>query len=59
MLKLLINNINGKVYQDIKSIYSITTSSILLDKYMTDLFSCDSTVKQGDILSTTLFNICK
>ena len=57
MLKLLMNNISGKVYRAIKCMYSGIISSILLGEHMTDSFSCNAGVRQGDVLSTTLFNI--
>ena len=50
MLKLLMNNISGKIYRAIKSIYSGTISSIHLGEHMTGS-SCNARVRQGDVLS--------
>ena len=56
-LKLLINNINGKIYKAIKSMYTNTIGAIKLNGLQTDWFDCISGVRQGDVLSTTLFNV--
>ncbi len=56
-LKLLLNNIDGKVYNAIKSMYTDTTASLKINKLETDWFRCESGVRQGDVLSTTLFSI--
>ncbi len=55
ILKLLINNIDGKVYDAIKAMYSNTIAIIRINGFETHLFSCKSGVRQGDVLSTTLF----
>ncbi len=57
MLKLLTNNIDGKIYNAIKSMYLSTISGIKINKKQSEWFICTSRVDQGDILSTTLFNI--
>ena len=57
LLKLLMNNIDGKIYKSIKAMYTDTVSAIQLNQYLTDWFPCTSGVRQGDVLSTTLFNI--
>ncbi len=59
MFKLLINNIDGKLYNTynaIKSIYINTISAIKINNKQSDCFPCTSGVPQGDVLSTTLFN---
>ncbi len=56
-LKLLLNNIDGKTYSAVKSMYSNTTASIKFNDMYTKWFDCSSGVRQGDVLSTTLFSI--
>ena len=55
--KLLRIGINGKFLNIIKSIYSTTTNSIIYDDKISDIFLSNKGVKQGDTLSTTLFNL--
>ena len=55
--KLLMYNIDGKIYNSIKSLYSHPLSSIKLNNYRTDWFTTESGVRQGDSLSPTLFGI--
>ncbi len=55
ILKLLINNIDGKVYDAIKAMYLNTIAIIRINGFEKHLFSCNSGVRQGDVLSTTLF----
>lgn len=57
LYKLLLKNIDGKLYNSVKSIYSLTSASIRINNTMTDWFTCYSGVKQGDNLSPTLFSI--
>ncbi|VDI32657.1 Hypothetical predicted protein, partial [Mytilus galloprovincialis] len=57
LYKLLLNKIDGKIYNSIKSIYVNTTACIRLNDTLTDWFSCNSGVRQGDNLSPTLFSI--
>lgn len=57
LLKLLINNIDGNLYRSIKSMYSDTLSAVRINGMCTDWFQCNSGVRQGDVLSTTLFSI--
>ncbi len=56
-MKLLINNIDGKVYNVIKAMHSNTTAIMRINGFKTDLYSCNSGVRQGDVLSTNLFCI--
>ena len=55
--KLLQNNIDGKFYNSIKSLYSNPVARVKLNSYYTDWFDTTSGVKQGDSLSPTLFCI--
>ncbi len=57
MYKLLINDIDGKIYHSVKNMYTNTSSAIRLNEHITDWFPCTSGVRQGDVLSTTLFSI--
>ena len=50
-------NIGSNIYNAIKSLYNNTCCRILLNDYSTDYFDVISGVKQGDVLSTTLFAI--
>ena len=56
-LKLLITNIDGRMYKAIKSMYTNTKGAIKLNSFQTEWFDCASGMRQGDVLSTTLFNI--
>ena len=55
--KILNNNIDGKIYFAIKSLYSSNQACIKLNNYLTDWFDCKNGVRQGDTLSPTLFSI--
>jgi hypothetical protein len=55
--KLLLHNIDGKVYKSVKSLYNHPTACIKLNNRLTDWFEVESGVKQGDTLSPTLFSI--
>ena len=55
--KLLDNNINGKFYECLVSLYSEDKSCVKLGDNMTKEFQSNQGVKQGCILSPTLFNI--
>lgn len=57
LYKLLLNNIDGKLNNSIKSICVQTTASIRINNKMTDWFLFKSGVKQGVNLSPTLFSI--
>jgi hypothetical protein len=54
---MLLNNIDGKLYNSIKSLYVQTTASIRINNKMTDWCLCNSGVKQGDNLLPILFSI--
>ena len=49
--------INGKFLLMIKSIYDTTTNSIIYKDYIGETFTSNTGVKQGDTLSTILFNL--
>ena len=53
--KLLSYNINGKVFNIIKEIYSKAKSCIRKDNVISDYFMCNIGVRQGDNLSPVLF----
>ena len=57
MYKLLCNNINGKVYRSIRALYSNNKCSVNVNNSYTGWFPVSSGVRQGDSLSTTLFNL--
>ena len=53
--KLLSYNINGKVLNIIREIYSKAKSCIRKDNMISDYFMCNIGVRQGDNLSPVLF----
>jgi len=55
--KLLQNNIDGRIYNAVKALYSNPVAQIKLNKAYTEWFETNSGVKQGDCLSPTLFGI--
>lgn len=57
LYKLLLNKIDGKMYNSIKNIYASSVSSVRINNKMTSWFDCRTGVKQGCTLSTTLFSI--
>ena len=57
LYKLLLNKIDGKVYNSIRNIYASTTSCVKINGKMTEWFDCASGVKQGCNLSPTLFSV--
>lgn len=57
LYKLLINNIDGKVYNSIKNIYQSPESCVRINGYLTNWFDCKTAVRQGDNLSPNLFSI--
>ncbi len=57
LYKLLLNNVNGKIYNSIKGLYYNTEACVRINNVLTDWFLTGSGVKQGDSLSTTLFSL--
>ena len=49
--------INGNFLNILKSIYDTTTNSIIYNNDLSETFPSNKGVKQGDTLSTTLFNL--
>ena len=56
-LKLLNNDINGKILNVIKSLYVNAKSCVKSDGKISDYFSCCKGVRQGENLSPVLFAI--
>ena len=50
-------DINGQFLQILKSIYSTTTNSLIYHEFLSPKFISNVGVKQGDPLSTILFNL--
>lgn len=48
LYKLLLNNIDGKIYNSVKSIYQHTNSCVRINNKLTNWFDCRTGVKQGD-----------
>ena len=59
LYKLLLHNIDGKIYQSFKSIYANTSAFVRLNGETASCFNCKSGVKLGDNCSPTLFSIFK
>ena len=57
LYKLLMNNIDGKMYNSISAMYSNTLACVKVNENYTDWFDTVSGVRQGDNLSPTLFAI--
>ena len=57
MYKLLLNVVDGQMYDAIGAMYANTSASIRVNDYLTDWFSVYMGVRQGDSLSTTLFSL--
>ena len=55
--KLEQTGINGHFLQIIKSIYETTTNSLIFQELLSPKFTSNTGVKQGDALSTILFNL--
>ena len=55
--KLLLYNIDGPIFNAVKSLYSDPVACVKLNRSYTDWFGTNSGVKQGDSLSPTLFCI--
>ena len=51
------NGIKGPFLQAIKSLYDLVTASVRNNNVHSDYFNCPTGVKQGCLLSTSLFNI--
>ena len=49
--------LNGKFINIIKSIYATTTNSIIYNDEISEIFPSNKGIKQGDTLSSTLFNL--
>ena len=49
--------VNGKFLSIIKSIYASTTNSIICNDKISEVFLSNKGIKQGDTLSSTLFNL--
>ena len=57
LYKLLLNNIDGIIYNSISSIYQNSKSCVRLNGKLTDWFICETGVKQEDNLYPTLFAV--
>lgn len=57
LYKLFSFNVDGKFYKAINSIYRDSVSSIRLNDLTTNVFNVSCGVRQGDVLSPTLFSI--
>ena len=55
--KLILNNINGKMYQIIVNMYQNIKSRIIFNGNTTDFFKCEIGVRQGENMSPFLFSI--
>lgn len=57
LYKLLVLGINGKIYKNIKEIYTNCVNCVNVNNNLSDWFPVDCGVRQGDTLSPTLFGI--
>ena len=55
--KLLLNNINGKMYKVIYNMYQNIKSRIVYNNTVSDFFDCNNGVRQGENLSPFLFSM--
>ena len=55
--KMLLNNINGKIYNIIHNMYDNIKSCIVYNNAVSDYFACDNGVRQGENLSPFLFSL--
>ena len=54
---LLQYNIDGKMYNAVKNLYSRTESCVKINNFITEWFIINNGVRQGDSLSPTLFSL--
>ena len=57
LYRLLQYNIDGKMYNAVKSLYSRTESCVKINNFITEWFIINNGVRQGDSLSPTLFSL--
>ena len=57
LYKLLRSSVDGPFYFSIKSMYTKTRSSVKVNDDLSNWFETECGVRQGDVLSPTLFNI--
>ena len=55
--RLLTSGVNGKFYDAIKALYMAPIACVQVNDFKTEWFPTDFGVKQGDVLSPTLFSI--
>ena len=55
--KLLSFGLNGRIINALQSLYNSVSCSVKVNDYMTDWFSVNQGVKQGCVLSPTLFSL--
>lgn len=57
MYKLLSVGVHGRIYCIIKTLYAHIRSVVHVNNYMIEWFNIETGVRQGDVLSSTLFSI--
>ena len=57
LYKLLRSSVDGPFYFVIKSMYTKTRSTVKVNDDLSNWFETECGVRQGDVLSPTLFNI--
>ena len=57
LVKLLRNNIRGKFYRMLEEMYKWSAAKCDLNNCLSESIQCNVGVKQGDVLSPTLFNL--
>ena len=57
LYKLLINRVDGKMFNSLRGLYSQRTASVRLNGKLTDWFECNSGLVQGDSSSPTIFSL--
>ena len=55
--KLLANGIGGNFYRIVKHLYTVPKSCVLVNNIKTNYFDVQCGVKQGDIISPTIFSL--